>query len=72
MNTQYHSQLKQFASQFHIMVNSFKLVFKRLERTNICKMHSSAHKTQLYSLSDSVISQWNFGPLIDGPHPERG
>ena len=40
------------ALQCHIMVNSFKLVFKRQEMT----MHSFAHKTQLRFFSDSIDS----------------
>ena len=44
------------ALQFHIMVNSFKLVFKRHEMTNIWKVRSSARETQLYFPSDSMAS----------------
>ena len=32
--------------QFHIIVNSFKLISERLEMTNIWKINSSAHKVR--------------------------
>ena len=44
------------ALQCHIMVYSFKLVYKRQEMANIYKKYSSTHKTQLRFPPNSITS----------------